>query len=210
MPDLSFNRKYWTDNAKALAKKQGKDAYYGIHWGDPKDPNSPLFEISTRFVNPYIDSYKKAIEIGPGGGRWTQFLLGFRQLYCVDINNIMFGLLKEQFPKQENLTFIQNNGTDFPRIADNSIDYVFSFGVFVHLEPLYIYDYLLNLKPKLKQGANVILQYSDKTKKQAQNNQGFALNKPDIMRAMITYLGYSILEEDLELLPHSSIIRFSI
>ena len=41
---------------------------------------------------------------------------------------------------------IKNNGTDFPGIAPQSVDYVLSFGVFGHINRGLIDDYLGNIK----------------------------------------------------------------
>ena len=66
------------------------------------------------------------------------------------------------------------------------------------------------MKPLTKPGANIVIQYSDKTKIMAQLNEGFADNTPDEMRNMVQNTGYRILEEDLTTLWHSSIIRFTV
>ena len=56
---------------------------YGIEWGDP-DLVAPLGFIRSRYLLPYIKADQCAVEIGPGGGRWTRYLLGFKKLYVVD------------------------------------------------------------------------------------------------------------------------------
>ena len=56
---------------------------YGLHWGDPATLE-PLKFIRDRYVLPYVKPDRHALEIGPGGGRWTRYLLGFEKLYVVD------------------------------------------------------------------------------------------------------------------------------
>jgi|SRR4029078_2189677 hypothetical protein len=100
--------------------------------------------------------------------------------------------------------------TDFPGIDHRSVDYLFSFGTFVHLDGHLIQAYLGNMKRILKAGANVVIHYSDKTKVIAQINESFAENTPAKMRSMLLEAGYMVCEEDLTTLWHSSIIWFTL
>jgi cyclopropane fatty-acyl-phospholipid synthase-like methyltransferase len=156
-----------------------------------------------------VNTDHSAVEIGPGGGRWTKYLLGFKKLYVIDHYHELLDELQKNF-NESNMEFITNNGTDFPGVRERSIDYLFSFDVFVHLDVDLIEAYLTNMQSILKPGANAVVQYADKTKIMAQANKGFSNNTPEKMRAMVSSAGYKILEEDLTTMWHSSIIRFTI
>jgi Methyltransferase domain len=182
---------------------------YGLEWGDP-DIAEPLRFIKERYVLPYVNAQHDALEIGPGGGRWTRFLLGFRTLTAVDYHPELLDELKRNFGQQRNIRFIRNNGTDFPGLDPHSIDYVYSFGTFVHLDFELIEAYLDSIKTIIKPTANVVIQYSDKTKIMSQINSGFSENTPARMRVAVNAAGYRILEEDTTSLWHSSVIRFAI
>ena len=88
------------------------------------------------------------------------------------------------------------------------MDYVFSFGTFVHLDPPIIEGYLNNLRPLLTPGATIVLQYADKEKEMAAQNEGFAMTTRAIMTDMVKTAGYVVVEEDNSSLPHSNVIRF--
>jgi hypothetical protein len=180
--------------------------FYGLQWGDPNCAPSLKF-IRDRYILPYINFDHTAIEIGPGGGRWTRYLFSFRSLYVVDHHQELLDELIKTF-KAPNLILIKNSGTNFPRIPQNSVDFVFSFGVFVHLDQDIIADYLRCLHPIVTDAANIVIQYSDKTKEDAKNNMGFSQNTLNDMRRLVIKMGYTILEENLTVLPHSSIMRF--
>jgi len=182
---------------------------YGLEWGDP-EVVAPLKFIKDRYIIPYVNAQHKAVEIGPGGGRWTRYLLGFETLYAIDYHQELLDELKRNFGEQSNVRFIKNNGTDFPGIGENSIDYLFTFGTFVHLDLHLIEAYLLAMRRIVKPGANVVVQYSDKTKIMAQINEGFSDNSPEKMRDALRLAGYTNLEEDTTSLWHSSVIRFTI
>jgi Methyltransferase domain len=182
---------------------------YGLEWGDP-DVVEPLRFIKERYVLPYVNAQHDALEIGPRGGRWSRYLLGFRTLTAIDYHSELLDELKRNFGAHRHIRFIKNNGTDFPGVDLHSIDYVYSFGTFVHLDFNLIEAYLDSIKAIIKPTANIVIQYSDKTKIMGQINEGFSDNTPARMRAAVHAAGYRILEEDTTSLWHSSVIRFAV
>ena len=183
------------------------DYIYGLEWGDP-EVDEPLVYVKRHFVTPYVTPQAVVLEIGPGGGRWTRYLLAARMVYAIDYHQELLDELAVHF-RPDNLIPIKNSGTDLPGVPADSIDFVFSFGVFVHLDLDLIDGYLHSFKPVLKCGGNVVLQYADKTKPLAQHNKGFAQNTPEQMRKLILSHGYRIEEEDTATMWHSSIVRFT-
>ncbi len=184
-----------------------RDGLYGLHWGDPQtDPALKTFR--DRFVLPYVHPDRVAVEIGPGGGRWTRYLLGFGRLFAVDYHQPLLDELARSF-RAPCLRMVKNSGTDFPGIADQSVDFAFSFGVFVHLDLAVIEGYFHELRRVLRDDGCAVIQYSDKTKEAArQHGDLFADTTPDIIIPMIERCGHRILEEDRTTLWHSSVVRF--
>ena len=108
------------------------------------------------------------------------------------------------------LSTLRNNGTDFPGIADASVDFVFSFGVFVHLDIDVIEAYFRSMHRILKPSGCAVIQYSDKNKEAARKyGQGFSDTTPEIIRPLVIGCGHRILEEDITTVWHSSIVRFA-
>jgi len=126
----------------------------------------------------------------------------------VDLNQKMFQYLIDRFGTKTNLSFCLTNGTDFPGISKDSIDYVFSFGTFVHLDTNLIKEYLVNLLQVTKKDSNVVIQYSEKSKPGAARTKGFSNNTAKIMRKLVLDSGFSIISEDLDTLPNSNVIHF--
>ena len=205
MPDLTTN--LHLDMLKA-AQAQKSNQLYGLDWGNPEYVE-PLKYTLKRFLLPYINADHHALEIGPGGGRWTRYMLGFRKLTLVDYHAELLAEVRKSFDRP-NMEFIKNNGTDFPQIKQRSIDFLFSFGVFVHLDTPLIEAYLQNMKPILKPAANVVLHYSDKTKVMARENHSFSENTPERMREMVLAACFKIVEEDLTTMWHSSVMRIAL
>lgn len=207
MPDLSTEIHINMLN-NSIKRGETDSSVYGMHWGDPSEKPFLAF-VRDRWCAPFVNPTHTAIEIGPGGGRWTRYLLGFEKLHAVDYHQELLDELSKNY-KTPNLNLIKNDGSDFPGIEDKSVDFIFSFGCFVHLDVEIISKYLTNIRRVLKPGGNVVIQYSDKTKVQAARNDGFSDNTPSIMRRMILDNGFFIVEENLTVLPHAGLVRFTL
>ena len=193
------------------ARRRGdieRDGLYGLTWGDPQT-NPALRAVRDRFVLPYVHPDRTAIEIGPGGGRWTRYLLGFGRLYAVDYHQALLDELARSF-RAPCLRLVKNCGTDFPGIDDGTVDYAFSFGCFVHLDLPVIEGYLRELHRVLRpNGGCAVIQYADKTKEAGwKHGASFTDTTPEIMLAMVTRAGHTVFEDDRETMWHSSIVRF--
>jgi cyclopropane fatty-acyl-phospholipid synthase-like methyltransferase len=130
------------------------------------------------------------VDIGCGGGRWTRYLLGFKTVYAVDYYEQLLLEFRKTFNRYKHIRPIKNNGTDFPGVAPQSVDYVFSFGCFGHINQTLIDGYLAQIKEILKRGGNVVIHYSDKNKAMAQD-PGFSDNTPEQMRALVLSHGFT-------------------
>jgi len=193
---------------QAIKVLVGRNDVYGLEWGDPES-SEPLAYIRRHFLVPYLALTATVLEIGPGGGRWTRYMLDVKKLYVVDFYQELLDELKSNF-RSPNLVFIKNNGNDFPGVTNESVDFIFSFGTFVHLDIEIIDRYLENIKPLLKPTSNVVIHYSDKTKPMGLQNKGFSQNDPNTMKKLVLSHGYFVYEEDIGTLWHSSVIRFGI
>jgi SAM-dependent methyltransferase len=205
MPTVEWN-KSWANNLRMFEKGELKGEHYGDQWGDPsKDPL--LTSVVERFVIPFVNESTSALEIGSGGGRWTQFLLSCKLVYCVELNPEMFKYLKKRFGKSKNLKYIRTNGSDFPTVPIDSIDFVFSFGTLVHLDVEIIESYISNLRKIVRPHCNLCLQFSNKSKPLARDNPDFSENNPDTMTHLLENHDFHVMHIDDETLPHSSIVH---
>jgi len=195
MPSIKWNKKMWTFGYKKFLEDPNSYEFYGEKWGDPEKERS-LKVIKAKFLTPFVNENHTALEIGPGGGRWTQYLLNFKKLYLLDLNKEFFPYLKKRFQNLQNISYHQTNGVDFPEVPKKSIDFLFSFGTFVHLDQEIIIEYLDNMKNILKENSNIVLNYSDMTRLYCITNKGFSYNTREIMRKIISDKGYEIVSED--------------
>lgn len=218
MPDLrtglhlNMLQRWKRRAADKVSNKGGPKAantpIYGLNWGDP-ERDQVLQYVRDHFLRPYISPQAVIAEIGPGGGRWTRYMLEAKKIYAVDYHQELLDELRSNFDRP-NIEYIRNSGTDFPGVPNNAVDLIFTFGTFVHLELDVIKSYLVNMKRLLKPFATAVVHYSDKTKEAARRNVTFSENDPEKMRALVRACGYELHEEDTQSLRHSSIVRFGL
>ncbi len=113
---------------KAIKELLGRNDVYGLEWGDP-EVIPPLSYVREHFLIPYLSPNATIVEIGPGGGRWTRYMLNAKRIYAVDYHQELLSELKSNIDAT-NITYIRNNGNDFPNIQEGSVDFLFSFGAF--------------------------------------------------------------------------------
>ena len=183
-------------------------AVYGLQWGDP-DVWTPLEHVRDHFVLPYVGPDRTALDIGCGGGRWTRYLLGCKTVYAVDYYEPLVAEFRRTFKRYKHVRAFKNNGDDLPGIPPGSVDFVFSFGVFGHINQALIEGYLGHIKEVLKPGGDVVIHYSDKNKILAQHS-AFSDNTPEKMRATVLKHGFTIVEEDTTTMWNGAIIRLTL
>ena len=205
MPNIQWNKSYWNNDIQTFNEGESKkvfpnEKYYGDRWGEVE--KEPIFKsIKEKFILPFVNN-KSVLEIGPGGGRWTKYLLNCESLYCVDLNPHSLEYVKNRFRSQTNITYILNKGNDFPNIPKKSIDFIFSYGTFVHFDIDVTVDYICNMMDILSDNSNIVIQYSEKKVKEGlkddflgAENHSFGSNTAKVMEKIVTDLGFSIYSE---------------
>jgi SAM-dependent methyltransferase len=210
MPDLDWNKR-WGEQAKAFLegdKYFNQHEIYGYQWGDPHQTSAAF--IVPEYLQEYLRPEFTVLEIGPGGGRYTQFLGDCKKLYMVEYNTQFFPILKNLLshsPAEKH--YIRSPGCSFAEVPSGSIDFVFSFDCFVHLDIPLIEGYLSEIKRVLASKGIAVIHYADKRKPMAQKQgTNFSPTTPEIMHRLLNEAGFSIIKEDTERISHSAIVAF--
>jgi len=75
------------------------------------------------------------LEIAPGHGRWSTFLIDNATFYIgVDFSQECIEFCQERFSEAKHARFYANDGQTLSMVKDNSCDFVFSFDSLTHLE----------------------------------------------------------------------------
>jgi ubiquinone/menaquinone biosynthesis C-methylase UbiE len=85
-------------------------------------------------LHQYIRPGGHILEIGPGAGRWTSVLVKMTDTFtAVDIAESCIRICRQQYGNKSGTTFLVGNGQDLAGVADASVDAIWSFDVFVHI-----------------------------------------------------------------------------
>lgn len=107
--------------------------------------------VLSHILHPHMPEDGAIVEIGPGGGRWTETLLEVgSHVTAVDISEECLRVCGERFSKNENVSFVLTPGNELPGVEDESIDAIWSFDVFVHINRAEVEDYAKEFARVLK------------------------------------------------------------
>ena len=108
---------------------------HGDEWSSPWGTTAALW---WGMLFPRICSSLPArtiLEIAPGHGRCTQYLIGLcQQLVVVDLNKSCIQACKQRFSQNHSITYHINDGKSLDMIPDGSIDFAFSYDSLVHVD----------------------------------------------------------------------------
>jgi SAM-dependent methyltransferase len=132
----------------------------GEEWMRDPDCRDGIVEDLLR---PYIPAGSRILEIGPGAGRWTEYLIPLAsRLVLVDLTPECIRICRQRFSEHENIEFFVNNGRDLSCAASNSVDRIWSFDVFVHIQRADVAQYLAEFRRILISGGMAIIHHSAK------------------------------------------------
>lgn len=153
MPTIEENSKYWSSYSWP---KEGDEWSEG--WG-----GTPSLWYGT--ILPRIHSILPAdhiLEIAPGYGRCTQYLLAHcNRLTVVDLLEQCVESCKRRFASHDHLRYFVNDGRSLDMIDDGSIDFVFSWDSLVHAEGDAVCAYIAQLKKKMRPGGVGFIHHSN-------------------------------------------------
>ena len=125
----TINRNYDTWNDTYAWAADG-DEWSGA-WGSQK---AQWYGALYPRVAPWLPA-KSVLEIAPGHGRWTEFLIPLSEKYRgVDLSPNCADFCKRRFSGANHASFFTNDGLTLPMIEDRSCNFVFSFDSLVHVE----------------------------------------------------------------------------
>jgi hypothetical protein len=102
------------------------------------------------------------VEIAPGFGRWTQFLLEYCDVYTgVDLSTECVEGCRSRFFGVGKASFHLNDGRSLEAVPDGSADLVFSFDSLVHVDADVLIDYLAAISNKLSPDGVAFLHHSN-------------------------------------------------
>jgi ubiquinone/menaquinone biosynthesis C-methylase UbiE len=131
---------------------------YGEEWTYNNDWKNSIIQF---IMLKHFDENKSILEIGPGGGKWTEYLVKIsKELYLTDISKKCLEICKNRFQKNNHIHYYLTDGASLSFLKDESIDYIWSFDVFVHIAPADVGNYMSEFKRVLKPNGLAIIHHA--------------------------------------------------
>ena len=134
----------------------GQAELCGVSYSSWKD------SLVSRLILPNAGCTKNVLEIGPGHGRWSSFLIP-NSAFCtlVDLSPNCLDYCRMRFSQSSNVEYFLTTGTSLPRYCDAQIDFVWSYDSFVHMSPGVIARYVAEIARVLRPTAVAIIHHAN-------------------------------------------------
>lgn len=170
MPSLEWNKKLWDRDYPWPANGDEwtqQAEFCGVPYEKWKD------SLARTFLIPYLREHSVVIEIGSGHGRWTELIaprVMRGKVNLVDISPSCIEFCRKRFSTYSLMYHLSDGQTIPSEILPSSVDFIWSFDTFVHVEEPEIRSYATELYRVLKpQGMGVIHHSGNPTPVQRQN-----------------------------------------
>jgi SAM-dependent methyltransferase len=153
----------WTISARRFTTAENKQLWNGHDWSKHGEEwtRTPEWKetVVSRFLLPHVPEGVSVLEIGPGGGRWTEVLQRrARQLYVVDVSEQAIQLCRERFQACSNIEYFVGTGRTLP-LPNSSVEAIWSYDVFVHVNPVDARSYFHEFQRILKPGGTAVIHH---------------------------------------------------
>lgn len=117
--------------------------------------------VIEQLIQPNLSATTTVVEIGPGHGRWSQAIApACGTLRLVDFSPNCIAYCQQRLAAYPNVHYQVNDGRQLIGVADDSVDFVWSYDCFVHLEAAILQSYLGEIKRVLRPNGKAILHHA--------------------------------------------------
>jgi len=129
----------------------------GEEWSESVEWKQSVIET---LLKPNIADGSVVVEIGPGAGRWTGDLQArAKRLVGIDLSEACVRECRKRFASCDNVEFRVGSGADLQGVPTTSVDAIWSFDVFVHINKAQFAAYALEFGRVLKPGGVGVIQH---------------------------------------------------
>lgn len=157
--NINFNKKLW---GELHIRDHNGDEWNDMATFDWVEYNQWKIWLINTFIYPYISKKKNILEIAVWHWRRTKYLLwSYKKYIWIDIAENCIEYCKKTFNNYENIDFLLWNWNDLSMIKSNSIDFIFSFDSFVHIDQNIFQNYIKEFNRILKKWWIAIIHHSN-------------------------------------------------
>lgn len=149
------------DNIEEQRHWNAEDAFFqdGEEWSFRFGGTQALYD---QILKELVETYCKGngLEIAPGWGRMTEFLLpNCDSLSVVDLNEFCISKCVNRFGNKIKAYYV-NDGKSLTSITDNSLDFIFSFDSFVHIHFNVFSSYIEEFSRVMRTGSHGVIHHA--------------------------------------------------
>jgi SAM-dependent methyltransferase len=136
------------------ARDPGSFKVLGEEWSARSDIDAVIDE----FIAPYVSGESDAAEIGVGGGRIAlRVAPHVRSLVCMDISPRMLERARDALAACPNTEFRLLEESRLPADLDRTLDFIYAFDVFLHLDLHAMWRYVQDMSRALRPGGRALV-----------------------------------------------------
>jgi SAM-dependent methyltransferase len=161
--------------------------------------------IVAEWIEPFVTPDSAVAEIGVGGGRVARLVAGeVARLECFDLSEGMLEHARRTLADHRNVGFHLVEGPKLPDELTRSLDFVYSFDVFVHLDLHTQWKYIQEIGRVLKPGGRAFLHTANLTapggwqRFAAQDHytlDGHYFVTPEVVKTLVGHSGLRMIRE---------------
>ena len=153
----------WTISARRFTSDELRKLYNTYDWTTRGDEWTPSEEwkqgLIEEFMVPNVPQGGAVVEIGPGAGRWTEVLQRRAgRLIVTDVSERSIAFCQDRFRDCSNIEYLLGDGRTLA-VPDASVDAIWSYDVFVHVNPVDARGYVREFARVLKPGAKAVIHH---------------------------------------------------
>ena len=153
----------WTISARRFTSDELRKLYNTYDWTTRGDEWTPSEEwkrgLTEEFMFPNIPAAGSVVEIGPGAGRWTEVLQKRAgRLIVTDVSERSIAFCRDRFHDSSNVEYLLGDGRTLA-VPDQTVDFIWSFDVFVHVNPIDARSYFKEFFRVLKPGGRAVIHH---------------------------------------------------
>lgn len=190
MPNLNWNVRLWDEQYRWDLK--GEE--WSSSWGSSE---AQWFATLYPRLHRHLPA-ARILEIAPGFGRWTRYLLEYCEEYTgIDLSEECINSCKETFGNRKNAQFFKNDGLSLAD-ASGQYDLVFSFDSLVHADEEVFKNYIPAILSALRHGGVAFIHHSNYKDSGETKNPHYRSEdvSAEIVRKIIEQNGGSIIVQE--------------
>jgi SAM-dependent methyltransferase len=126
----------------------------GLEWGGPESRDALIEELLP-------PGHASIVEIGPGAGRFSEVLAErAERLVLVDVTEVALRRCRERLGDRPGIEYVRTDGPNLPGVESSSVDLVWSFEAFVHMQPVDVAAYVGEIARVLRPGGRAVIHHA--------------------------------------------------